>query len=465
MLGISRLRVVYLCRFDELAPRLMREERERAQLSAGLKVCKNFTRNPLLVLITRIITNLRAVLNERLLRIGRIAVDQPDKLNQLIPRFPVSASILPRVNRLQLPLFLPGQRLNCLRQTRRQSLQLLRAAFRNAAFPQIRTQLQFFHAQPVSFVERSFELLRPRQIVKFWQVSRKLDLILARKGSVRSIQIGQFTWSKRERSNCRDRAWNPPERLFFLRHIPRSIRRRQRLARNDDVAVFVRPRLGKLLADLLQFLQNVAAFRFQSLRFQLQRNRVGARQPFSDGADRAFQLLPAFQIVLQQAHAQRAELRHDVVPHHAQCLGRLAGYQHTLALCQQMPDQIADCVRLAGAWRALYQYSPVQFQLLRNSNLFRVRGLTQQNFSRSFGRLNYGWLHLLRHTIRGFFADDVQERPRQIFPRAQVRQDALNGSRESQGTRTQKYKRVAADARVTLLFSGRLILKELSPRR
>ncbi len=99
-------------------------------------------------------------------------------------------------------------------------------------------------------------------------MSCKLDLVLARKGSVRPVQIRQFSGRKRQRSHSRHRPRNPSERFFFLRHTSRRIRGRPRLARNHNLAVFVRASFGKLLVDFLQLFQNVAAFRFQFLCFQ-----------------------------------------------------------------------------------------------------------------------------------------------------------------------------------------------------
>jgi len=64
----------------------------------------------------------------------------------------------------------------------------------------------------------------------------------------------------------------------------------------------------------------------------------------------------------------------------------------------------------------------------------------------------------------GFFPNDVQQRPRQVFACAQVSKDAFDRRGKSQRARAQKQRWVAANARVAGFLTWRAILEKLSPR-
>ena len=103
-----------------------------------------------------------------------------------------------------------------------------------------------------------------------------------------------------------------------------------------------------------------------------------------------------------------------------------------------MPNQISDGVRFSRARRALHQHATVFLELPGNSNLFGVRGFTEKNSGIGFAVMIGQRICFSRVRKRRFLSNDVQERPGQIFARSKVRQDALDGSGESQGAGAQE---------------------------
>ena len=61
--------------------------------------------------------------------------------------------------------------------------------------------------------------------------------------------------------------------------------------------------------------------------------------------------------------------------HHPQGFGRVTRYEYTFALCEQMPDQISNCMSLPRTRRTLDENSRVTRDLLSDPNLFWVRRL------------------------------------------------------------------------------------------
>src|SRR5260221_1544072 len=135
------------------------------------------------------------------------------------------------------------------------------------------------------------------------------------------------------------------------------------------------------------------------------------------------------------------------MPHHAQRLRRMACNQDAFPLRQQMTNQVANGVRLASPRRALHQDASVFLKLLRNAYLFGVSGFAEQHFSFS---LKGGIRGLLNAGVRGrrFFSDNIEERPRQIFSRAEISENSLDRRSESQSSRSQKENRLTSDLRV-----------------
>ena len=59
--------------------------------------------------------------------------------------------------------------------------------------------------------------------MEFRKISGKLDLVLARDGNARAIEVGQFAGRKGQWSDCGDGTGNPPQRLFFLGNFASGI--------------------------------------------------------------------------------------------------------------------------------------------------------------------------------------------------------------------------------------------------
>ncbi len=124
--------------------------------------------------------------------------------------------------------------------------------------------------------------------------------------------------------------------------------------------------------------------------------------------------------------------------HHAQRLCGVAGDEDTFSLSQQMADQISDGVRFSRARRALNQDAAVFLELPGNANLLGVSGLAEKNCGVGFAvairrRIGFSVVRKGR-----FLANDIQERPGQIFASAKVHQDAFDSGGESQSAGAQK---------------------------
>src|SRR6267142_1839890 len=104
------------------------------------------------------------------------------------------------------------------------------------------------------------------------------------------------------------------------------------------------------------------------------------------------------------------------------------------------------------------------FELLRDSDLFRISRFAKQHFAIRGSGTARGWMRVSRLGNRRLFSNDIEEGPRQIFARAQVRKDALNRSGKSQGTRPQKEDWVASNARVADFPIWRAVVEEFSAR-
>ena len=103
-----------------------------------------------------------------------------------------------------------------------------------------------------------------------------------------------------------------------------------------------------------------------------------------------------------------------------------------------MANQIADGVRLSRAWRALNQHAAVFLELFGNPDLFGIRGFAEQNSGFGFAVTIGGRIRFCRIRKRRLLADDIQQRPGQVFARSKVRQDAFDGSGEPQGAAAQE---------------------------
>src|SRR6266481_4365644 len=129
-----------------------------------------------------------------------------------------------------------------------------------------------------------------------------------------------------------------------------------------------------------------------------------------------------------------------------------------------MADKIAYGVSFSGAWRALHQNSSVFFKLLGDSDLLGIGGFAQQHFSILMSRTDRRRIRISSVGNRRFFSNDIQEGPRQVFARAEVRKNAVNRGGKSQRARAQEQDRVSSNARVVHVSVRRALFKELSAR-
>src|SRR5262249_4809608 len=321
--------------------------------------------------------------------------------------------------------------------------------------PQIGREIEVLEPQAVSFAKFGLELFRVGKLGGIKQFSGKFSLVVRRHGKVRAIELGQFFVRERQRRSSQDRAGNPAVDRRLLCDFAGSLGRDPGLVADNDLAVLARARLRQLLDDFVKPLEQVATLNFHPARLMFQRAALDAPQSLRDCGDRAFQLPAAVEVTLQHADTKRSQGGNDVLAYHAEGFGGVAGDQNAFSLRQEMADQVADGVGLTRAGRALYQGSAMLFQLLGNSDLLRIRGLAQQNprlgpaqdCPRRLRRLNAAVVD--KNGLR--LADDVQQRPRQFLPRAEIVEHALNGCGKAQGARAQEDNRIATDARFGLL--------------
>jgi hypothetical protein len=129
-----------------------------------------------------------------------------------------------------------------------------------------------------------------------------------------------------------------------------------------------------------------------------------------------------------------------------------------------MADQVADGVRFPGTRRALHQNPSMLLELLGNADLFGICWFAEQHFPVSVEAAG-GRIPIFNLASRRLFSHDIQQGPRQIFPCAQVREDALDGRGKPQIARPQKQHGVAANARVACVLVRRLVFEEFTARR
>src|SRR5213080_914373 len=108
MFSQARVCLIDFRRFDELAPRSVREQRDRTEFATILQMSEDFAGDALLILVGQVVRKMRTMLDERFLRLGGFAVNETDEADQLVPGLAVRVAVLSGVNRGEFPLFLPG---------------------------------------------------------------------------------------------------------------------------------------------------------------------------------------------------------------------------------------------------------------------------------------------------------------------------------------------------------------------
>src|SRR6266853_3913670 len=438
MLGEARAGILDLCCLDEVAPSLASEKGEGAKLAAIFKMDEDFASDAFLILNRMFLRELRTEFEERFPSVGGFAVNAADEANQLVPGLSVRVTVFAGVNSGELPLVFSGKRIDRLGQAGSEGFQLIGRTLSRAGLPEIATQVEVFHTEASALADGAFEVFGAWKIVELGEVAGKFGFVFARNGDIGAVKVGQFTRRKRQRSHGGDRAGNPAERVLFLGDFASGVGGGQRLTGDDNVAIFVGTGVGELVSDIVEFFQEVRAFGFQFLPFDFERARVGTRQPFRNGADCALQLFAAVQIAFEKADAEWAQFRNDVMAHHAQGLGGVAGDKDAFPLGQKVTDQISDGVRFPRTRRALNQHAAVLLKLPGNANLLGVCRLAEKNRRVDFAVAIRRRIGFSRVRKRRFLANDIQKRPGQIFARAKVGQNAFDGGGESQSAAAQE---------------------------
>src|SRR5260221_11542823 len=147
-----------------------------------------------------------------------------------------------------------------------------------------------------------------------------------------------------------------------------------------------------------------------------------------------------------------------MVAQHTQCLGRMTGYQHALAMSQEMPDQIGDGTTLAGAGRPLDQNRAVPIQLLCDAELFLVGFLTEEHVPLAQDGSISGLIIL----VWGFAADNVGECVAEVLARLNALYHLSNGGAESLGPRAQEQQGATTPRRVLPPLVGAPLVQKFS---
>src|SRR4051794_13054867 len=91
------------------------------------------------------------------------------------------------------------------------------------------------------------------------------------------------------------------------------------------------------------------------------------------------ELVTALGLARQDGDAQRLELLHNLLPHHAECLVGMAGDENAFPLSKQVADKIRDRVRLTSTRRSLYQHATMLLKPASDPELLLVRRLAEQD--------------------------------------------------------------------------------------
>jgi hypothetical protein len=103
-------------------------------------------------------------------------------------------------------------------------------------------------------------------------------------------------------------------------------------------------------------------------------------------------------------------------------------------------------------------------ELLGNSNLLGIGGFAEKHFNVALTGSVSRCSCLFRVGDWRLFSDDIQERPRQILARAQVRQNALNRGGESQRARAEEKDWIPSNAGIIRFCVRSAILQKLAAR-
>src|SRR5579859_3320694 len=102
-------------------------------------------------------------------------------------------------------------------------------------------------------------------------MSREFILVLTGDRNAGTIEVGEFTGGKRQRSHSSNGAGDPTVSFLFLHNLASGIGGRPKLSSDRNFPILVRASLGKLIMDFVEFLQKVEALGFQFLCLHFER--------------------------------------------------------------------------------------------------------------------------------------------------------------------------------------------------
>src|SRR5258708_12908407 len=96
-----------------MAPSLVSEKREGAELASTFEMDKDFASNAFLILKRMFLRKLRAEFEERFPGVSSFAMNAADEANQLVPGLAVRVTILASVNSGEPPLVFSAKQIDC----------------------------------------------------------------------------------------------------------------------------------------------------------------------------------------------------------------------------------------------------------------------------------------------------------------------------------------------------------------
>src|ERR1700730_9313419 len=127
---------------------------------------EDFAGNAFLVFYRRLAGSLRAVLDERFLRVCGLAMNQPHGADELVPGLPVGVAVSASLQRRALPLVSAEKGLDRLNQSGSQPFYFSGRALCSAGLPQVGAQIKLLLAETIPLAHASFKVFRSRKIVK-----------------------------------------------------------------------------------------------------------------------------------------------------------------------------------------------------------------------------------------------------------------------------------------------------------
>jgi len=447
---------------DEPLPRAMGQEGELPQALPFLRVGEDLVDDLELLLQRDALRKLRSVLEDALLRAGRLLGELVDHLQQPVPLGPLGSAFLAGDHRGDLPGLLPIEHLDRLHRLREHLVQRRRRRLVQGRPPQLLAVLPLRVGEPVVFLGGLLELVRGEQRPGLGKRPGQFRLVLDAQHLGARVQLLDLRHRHRQRRARLDGSGNPAVGLRLGRHLAGGVGGGEPGLEEDHFPVLVGAGVEQLLAVLAQLCEELLPLRGELLRLGVELLGVSRGEAVDDGGDRALELVAALQVAFQHAHAQGPQLLDHVIAEDAKRLGGVAGDQHALALGEQVTDQVGDGVGLPGSRRPLDEYASLALEPHGDPDLLRVGGLAEQHLLRLVAWLE--GLRLLVRLGRRVQTDDLEQRQGEILASGQIVERSLDRGGEAQGAGAEEQHLGAADLRV-LRFLRRWLFGELPARR